>query len=84
MIFEEVIKRSGKKFNGEEADFQMIGGQAVLLYGESCFTKVIDIVLGLNLKDVKKGQYPFFALLPKSSCVEADTEPVIALLSDEL
>lgn len=47
-MFKEEIKRICKELNINQIPYIIIGGQAVLLYGEPRLTRDIDITLGIN------------------------------------
>ena len=47
-MFEEILSRIGKSLKKNSLPYMIIGGQAVLLYGEPRLTRDIDITLGIN------------------------------------
>ena len=47
-MFEEILSRIGKSLKKNSLPYMIIGGQAVLLYGEPRLTRDIDIILGIN------------------------------------
>jgi len=47
-MFEEILSRIGKGLKKHSLPYMIIGGQAVLLYGEPRLTRDIDITLGIN------------------------------------
>jgi len=54
-LFKEEIKRICRELNKHTIPYMIVGGQAVLLYGEPRLTRDIDITLGVDrnrLKDV--------------------------------
>ncbi len=56
-MFEELLVRIGKLLQRHNIPYMIIGGQAVLLYGEPRLTRDIDITLGVNtdrLEDILK------------------------------
>ena len=56
-MFKALLERIASKLNQAEIPYMIIGGQAVLLYGEPRLTKDIDITLGIGidkLPDLKK------------------------------
>jgi len=53
-VFKELIERIGIVLNGEKISYMIIGGQAVLYYGEPRFTKDIDIALGVDTDSLKR------------------------------
>ena len=48
-MFEEIIARIGAGLVRHCIPYMIIGGQAVLLYGEPRLTRDIDITLGVNI-----------------------------------
>ena len=48
-MFKEIIIRIAKAFKENNIPYIIIGGQAVLLYGEPRLTRDIDIILGLSI-----------------------------------
>jgi len=48
-MFEEILSRIGECLKRHELPYMIIGGQAVLLYGEPRLTRDIDITLGVNI-----------------------------------
>jgi len=53
-MFTQIIAAIAKIFQEHDIPYIIIGGQAVLLYGEPRLTKDIDITLGLNIDAVDK------------------------------
>lgn len=49
-MFKELIKRIAAELARRDIPYMIIGGQAVLLYGEPRLTKDIDITLGLGVE----------------------------------
>jgi len=47
-MFEKILSRVGKSLKSHKLPYMIIGGQAVLLYGEPRLTRDIDITLGAN------------------------------------
>jgi len=47
-VFEKIIEKIGKILASHKIPYMIIGGQAVLLYGEPRLTKDIDITLGVG------------------------------------
>jgi predicted nucleotidyltransferase len=47
-VFEDLLRKIAKALAGRKIPYMIIGGQAVLLYGEPRLTKDIDITLGLD------------------------------------
>jgi len=48
-MFEELLSKIGASLKNHELPYMIIGGQAVLLYGEPRLTRDIDITLGVNI-----------------------------------
>ncbi len=48
-MFEELLIRIAKTLDNNNIPYMIIGGQAVLLYGEPRLTKDIDITLGVSI-----------------------------------
>src|SRR4030066_161998 len=48
-MFEEILSRIGAGLLKHSLPYMIIGGQAVLLYGEPRLTRDIDIALGVNV-----------------------------------
>jgi hypothetical protein len=48
-MFENLLERIAQSLKNNGIPYMVIGGQAVLLYGEPRLTKVIDITLGADL-----------------------------------
>jgi predicted nucleotidyltransferase len=48
-MFEEIIVKVGSALNKHGLPYMIIGGQAVLLYGEPRLTRDIDITLGVDI-----------------------------------
>ncbi len=53
-MLKELLKRLGRILNEEKISYMIIGGQAVLLYGEPRFTRDIDITVSLSPQEWKK------------------------------
>jgi len=51
-MFEKLLVSIARQFDRHRIPYIIIGGQAVLLYGEPRLTKDIDIVIGLNIDRV--------------------------------
>lgn len=54
MELKRLIKRIAKVLDKEKIPYMIIGGQAVLIYGEPRLTKDIDITLGIGLEGLEK------------------------------
>lgn len=52
-MFEEILKKIGAIFEKHNIPYMVIGGQAVLLYGEPRLTRDIDITVGVDLDRVQ-------------------------------
>ncbi len=52
-MFEELLSRIGSALKKYGIPYMIIGGQAVLLYGEPRLTRDIDITLGVNKERLK-------------------------------
>ncbi len=48
-MFKELLSRVGRTLDGHSLPYMIIGGQAVLLYGEPRLTRDIDITLGVDV-----------------------------------
>ena len=47
-MFKELLSRIGRTLDGHSLPYMIIGGQAVLLYGEPRLTRDIDVTLGVD------------------------------------
>lgn len=54
MELKELIKNIGRALIKRKIEYMIIGGQAVLIYGEPRLTRDIDITLGLNIDGYKQ------------------------------
>ena len=61
-MFKELLKRLAAGLDREDIPYMIIGGQAVLFYGEPRFTKDIDITLGADLSALDKVRNLVFEL----------------------
>jgi hypothetical protein len=52
-VFQNLLKRISTALISADIPYMVIGGQAVLLYGEPRLTKDIDITLGVNVDRLK-------------------------------
>jgi predicted nucleotidyltransferase len=50
----ELLKKIAKSLSKKGIEYMIIGGQAVLIYGEPRLTKDIDITLGINVDGLEK------------------------------
>lgn len=48
-MFQRLLVRIANALDGARISYMVIGGQAVLLYGEARLTKDIDVTLGVGL-----------------------------------
>lgn len=48
-MFEEILARLGRVLQKRSIPYMVIGGQAVLLYGEPRVTRDIDVALGVDI-----------------------------------
>jgi hypothetical protein len=53
-MFEELISRVSTSLSNHDLPYMIVGGQAVLLYGEPRFTRDIDITLGVNIDHIQE------------------------------
>jgi len=53
-MFQKLLKKIANKLSAHNIPYMVIGGQAVLLYGEPRLTKDIDITLGVGLSKLKE------------------------------
>lgn len=53
-MFEKILARLATRLKAKDIPYMIIGGQAVLLYGEPRLTRDIDITLGVDVGDFKK------------------------------
>ena len=53
-MFEKLIVKIGNSLKNNSIPYMIIGGQAVLLYGEPRLTRDIDITLGVNIDKIKE------------------------------
>jgi predicted nucleotidyltransferase len=52
-VFEELLERIALELDSRDIPYMIIGGQAVLLYGEPRLTRDIDIALGVGVEDAE-------------------------------
>jgi len=52
-MFEKLLAKIGKGLTNHDLPYMIIGGQAVLLYGEPRLTRDIDITLGVNMDSLE-------------------------------
>ncbi len=53
-MFQKLLKKIAYELNKNQIPYMVIGGQAVLLYGEPRLTKDIDITLGIGTEGLEK------------------------------
>lgn len=53
-MFEKLLKKIAKELDDSSIPYMIIGGQAVLLYGEPRLTKDIDVTLGVDTDSFDK------------------------------
>ncbi|MBI5308461.1 MAG: hypothetical protein HZB37_09075, partial [Planctomycetes bacterium] len=53
-MFEELLSKISVYLNRYRIPYMIIGGQAVLLYGEPRLTRDIDITLGIDIDRIDK------------------------------
>lgn len=53
-MFEELLSRLARSLDNKAIPYMIIGGQAVLLYGEPRLTRDIDITLGITTDHLKE------------------------------
>lgn len=51
-MFEKLLSKIGASLDNHNLPYMIIGGQAVLLYGEPRLTRDIDVSLGVNIDDL--------------------------------
>ena len=61
-MFQALLKKIAQKLSDKDIPYMVIGGQAVLLYGEPRLTKDIDITLGLGIEGLGKIKEVFESL----------------------
>jgi len=53
-VFERLLKKIALQLNKALIPYMVIGGQAVLLYGEPRLTRDIDVTLGISVNELRK------------------------------
>jgi len=53
-MFKKLFKKIANELNTHNIPYMIIGGQAILLYGEPRLTKDIDITLGIGIDGVRE------------------------------
>jgi len=85
-VFQRLLKKIASSLNKNKIPYMVIGGQAVLLYGEPRLTKDIDITLGIGLEGLEKVQQVVSTLNLKplvSNVKDFVKETMVLPVSDE-
>jgi len=53
-MFQKLLKKVARSLKKQSIPYMVIGGQAVLLYGEPRLTKDIDITLGMGIDGLRR------------------------------
>jgi predicted nucleotidyltransferase len=53
-VFQKILKRVARELKKASIPYMVIGGQAVLLYGEPRLTRDIDITLGIGVSELRR------------------------------
>jgi len=53
-VFQKLLENIAGEFSSQNIPYMIIGGQAVLLYGEPRLTKDIDVTLGMGAEGLEK------------------------------
>ena len=53
-MFEKTLKKLAASLTKAKVPYMVIGGQAVLVYGEPRFTRDIDVTLGIGTEDINE------------------------------
>jgi hypothetical protein len=72
-LFKDLIKRIAGELSSRNIPYMIIGGQAVLLYGEPRLTKDIDITLGVGIEKLPVIKDTVMALGLKIEPADIDT-----------
>ena len=87
MELKKLIEKIAKEFQKNKIDYMIIGGQAVLIYGEPRLTKDIDITIGANIdkyRDILNiVQNLNLKILPKDPYKFVKDTMVLPLLDEE-
>lgn len=80
-MFKSLLKRLAAELSRRSLPYMVIGGQAVLLYGEPRLTKDIDITLGVGVEELPEAEKAVGAigLKPIPSDVEAFVRQTMVL-----
>lgn len=71
-MFQKLLKETARELSNHNIPYMVIGGQAVLLYGEPRLTKDIDITLGIGIDGLDKIKSIVESLNLKSLIPDAD------------
>jgi predicted nucleotidyltransferase len=55
-VFQSLLKRVAGELSRKAVPYMVIGGQAVLLYGEPRLTRDIDITLGIGIEELQRAK----------------------------
>ena len=72
-MFRELLRKIARCLNKASIPYMVIGGQAVLLYGEPRLTKDIDVTLGLGIDGLHKIR-EIIPAIPLRTIVDHDEE----------
>lgn len=53
-MFKNILKKIAKQLNESKIPYMVIGGQAILLYGEPRLTKDIDVTPGIGVEGLER------------------------------
>jgi predicted nucleotidyltransferase len=53
-VFQKLLKKTARGLSSQNIPYMVVGGQAILLYGEPRLTKDIDITLGIGIDGLDK------------------------------
>ncbi|MBE3111719.1 MAG: nucleotidyltransferase [Acidobacteria bacterium] len=78
-MYKDLIKRIAAELASRQIPYMIIGGQAVLLYGEARLTKDIDITLGMGVEKL-----PIIKAAAKALNLTIETDEVDAFVRDTM
>lgn len=78
-MYKDLIKRIAAELASRQIPYMIIGGQAVLLYGEARLTKDIDITLGMGVEKL-----PIIKAAAKALNLNIETDDVDAFVRDTM
>ncbi len=55
-MFDELLEKIGKTLDAHKVPYMIIGGQALLIYGEPRLTRDIDVTLGMDVEKLSEIQ----------------------------